>query len=79
MSEPQPAAADLLHAGPDKLNSMMGSFSGGENHAASGPTGHPQHGGKKGLSKKQRAAMKRHTRKVKQQYKKLMRMMRKKF
>jgi len=77
--EVQPAAADLLFTGPDKLNAMMGSFaSSGGQHDASGPTGHPQHGGKKGRSKKQRAALKRHTRKVRQQYKKLMKLLRKK-
>jgi hypothetical protein len=69
--EVKPAAADQLT--PHGLNSYMGSF------ASSGGQQNGQNGGKKGLSKKQRASLKRHTRKVKQQYKKLMRMMRKKF
>ena len=72
-SEVQPAPADLLRTGHD-LKEMMGPFTGGEQHLE-----FKQHGGKKGRSKKQRSALKRHTRKVKQQYKKLMRMMRNKF
>ena len=74
-NEVQPATADLLHLGQDNLKSMMGSFT-VEGDGASHPVP-THHGGKKGRSKKQRASLKRHTRKVRQQYKKLMRMMRK--